>query len=82
MDTVSALGAILIDRPFWLPKKENCNAAVYTTQYAHTAKNFTSRFPVQYKIQVRQLRAQHEDNYYCNTQFLYFKLRAMRRCTS
>ena len=42
-------------------------------KYCHAALNFTSKIPIQYKIQVRQLRAQHEDQYYCATQFLYLR---------
>ena len=45
--------------------------------YLHSAINFTSRIPVQYKVQRRQLRAQHEDDHYCAAQFLYLKHKAV-----
>ena len=46
-------------------------------RYSHAALNFTSRFPIQYKIQVRQLRKFHEDAHYCAAGFLYFRFRAI-----
>ncbi|WAQ93813.1 LOW QUALITY PROTEIN: hypothetical protein MAR_006284 [Mya arenaria] len=45
--------------------------------YTHAALNFTSRIPVQYKIQKRQLRVQHLDQHYCAAQFKYFKSKAI-----
>ena len=45
--------------------------------HLHSAINFTSRIPVQYKVQRRQLRAQHEDDHYCAAQFLYLKHKAI-----
>jgi hypothetical protein len=41
--------------------------------YARTALSFTSRFPVQYKIQRRQLRISHPDDHYCAAILLYLK---------
>lgn len=41
--------------------------------YAHSALNFTSRIPVQYKIQKRQLRVSHPDQHFCAAQFKYLK---------
>ena len=38
---------------------------------SHAALNFTGRFPIQYKIQVRQLRQQHVDEYYAAAIFKY-----------
>ena len=45
--------------------------------YAHSAMNFTSRVPVQYKIQRRQLRASHVDQHFCAAQFKYMKEKAV-----
>jgi hypothetical protein len=39
--------------------------------------HFTSRVPVQYKIQRRQLRAQHIDDHYCASLFKYIKHRSI-----
>ena len=41
--------------------------------YIHSAMNFTSRLPVQYKIQRRQLRINHPDSHYCAALFRYMK---------
>lgn len=41
--------------------------------YSQAALQFTSRFPVQYKIQVRQLRASHPDNHFVAALLLYLK---------
>ena len=41
--------------------------------YAHSAMNFTSKIPVQYKIQRRQVRLSHPDDHYCNALFKYLK---------
>ena len=41
--------------------------------YAHTALSFTSKIPVQYKIQQRQLRISHPDDHYCSAQFKYMR---------
>ena len=46
--------------------------------YTHTALNFTSRLQVQYKIQRRQLRISHPDDYFCGAQFKYLKSLAIR----
>ena len=45
--------------------------------YSHRALSFTSRIPVQYKIQIRQLRVGHEDAHYCAAQFKYQRARAI-----
>ena len=45
--------------------------------YAHSALNFTSRIPVQYKIQKRQLRVQHPDDHFCAAQLKYLKEKAV-----
>ena len=45
--------------------------------YTHSALNFTSRIPVQYKVQRRQLRVMHPDQHYCAAQFKYFKSKAV-----
>lgn len=54
--------------------------------YAHSALNFTSRIPVQYKIQKRQLRVSHPDQHFCAAQFKYLKQKAVnlvnRECLS
>lgn len=39
--------------------------------YSHAAVTFTSKIPVQYKIQRRQLRISHTDDHYCNALFKY-----------
>lgn len=39
--------------------------------YSHAAMTFTSKIPVQYKIQRRQLRISHPDDHYCNALFKY-----------
>ena len=44
-----------------------------TNPYTARAQNFTSKVPVQRKIQRRQLRACHEDDHYCNALFKYLK---------
>ena len=45
--------------------------------YTSRAQNFSARVPVQYKIQRRQLRAQHPDNHYCAALFKYLKFKAI-----
>ena len=45
--------------------------------YAHSALNFTSRIPVQYKIQRRQLRVQHPDDHFCAAQLKYLNEKAV-----
>lgn len=45
--------------------------------YAQNALNFTSRIPVQYKIQKRQLRVSHPDQHFCAAQFKYLKQKAV-----
>ena len=50
--------------------------------YSRSALNFTSRLPVQYKIQRRQLRVSHEDAHYCDPQFKYLKQYATMMQTS
>jgi len=45
--------------------------------YSSTALTFTSRKPIQYKIQRRQLRAQHPDDHYCAALFKYLKCRSI-----
>lgn len=45
--------------------------------FSHATLNFTSRIKIQYKIQRRQLRANHEDIHYCNAQFKYLKEKAV-----
>ena len=46
-------------------------------QYTHKALNFTSHFPVQNKIQRRQLRASHPDQHFCSAQFKYLREKAV-----
>lgn len=46
--------------------------------YTSSALTFTSRIPVQYKIQRRQLRASHPDDHYCAAVFKYLKSRAIK----
>ena len=46
-------------------------------KYIHNALNFTSKLPVTYKIQRRQLRANHVDQHFCNALFRYLKHRAV-----
>lgn len=41
--------------------------------YANTALTFTSKLPVQYKIQRRQLRVSHPDDHYCSALFKYLR---------
>lgn len=41
--------------------------------YSQSALRFTSRFPVQYKIQRRQLRASHPDDHFVAALLLYLK---------
>ena len=45
--------------------------------YTLRAQNFSSRVPVQYKMQRRQLRAQHPDNHYCAALYKYLKFKAI-----
>ena len=45
--------------------------------YTRTALNFTSRIPVQYKIQKRQLRVKHPDDHYCAALLKYLKHKAV-----
>ena len=45
--------------------------------YAHSALNFTSCIPVQYKIPRRQLRVQHPDGDFCAAQLKYLKEKAV-----
>ena len=45
--------------------------------YAHSALNFTSRIPVQYKIQRRQLCVRHPDGDFCAAQLKYLKEKAV-----
>ena len=45
--------------------------------YTLRAQNFSSRVGVQYKVQRRQLRAQHPDNHYCAALFKYLKFKAI-----
>lgn len=40
---------------------------------SHAASNFTGRFQVQYKIQVRQLRLEHVVDHYCAAIFKYLR---------
>ena len=47
--------------------------------YTRSALNFTFCHQVQLKIQRRQLRATHPDNYYCDAQFKYFKSKALEK---
>ena len=52
--------------------------------YASTALQFTSKIPVQYKIQRRQLRVSHADDHYCAAQFKYMREMAIEmkdKCT-
>ncbi|MES9904556.1 MAG: hypothetical protein ABW168_18000, partial [Sedimenticola sp.] len=46
--------------------------------YANTAMRFTSKLPVQYKIQRRQLRVSHPDEHFTNAQFKYLRSLAVR----
>ena len=48
-----------------------------TNPYTHAALSFTSKVPVQRKIQRRQLRAEHPDDHYCNALFKYLKHKAV-----
>ena len=48
-----------------------------TNVYTKVALSFTSRVPIQRKIQRRQLRASHEDDHYCAAAFRYLKYRAI-----
>ena len=45
--------------------------------YTRAALSFTSRFPLQHKIQRRQLRAKHPDDHYCAAQYKYLRCRAV-----
>ena len=45
--------------------------------YTLRAQNFSSKVGVQYKVQRRQLRAQHPDNHYCAALFKYLKFKAI-----
>ncbi|WAQ96968.1 hypothetical protein MAR_029658 [Mya arenaria] len=45
--------------------------------YAHAALNFTSKIPVQYKIQRRQLRLAHQDQHFCAAMYKYMKSKAI-----
>ena len=45
--------------------------------YTSTALSFTSRFPLQHKIQRRQLRVNHPDDHYCAAQYKYLRYRAV-----
>ena len=45
--------------------------------YTHSDLNFTSRIPVQYKIQRRQLRQSHIDQHFCAAQFKYLREKAI-----
>ena len=49
-----------------------------TNPYTRTALSFTSKIPVQRKIQRRQLRAQHPDSHYCNALLKYLKKRTVQ----
>ena len=48
-----------------------------TNPYTRTALTFTSRFPLQHKIQRRQLRAKHPDDHFCAAQYKYLRHRAV-----
>ena len=45
--------------------------------YTHNALNFTSRIPVQYKVQRRQLRQSHVDQHFWVTQYKYLRAKAV-----
>ena len=45
--------------------------------YAKTALNFTSKIPIQYKVQKRQLRLQRPDDHFCMAQLRYLKEKAV-----
>ncbi|XP_053407150.1 uncharacterized protein LOC123547869 isoform X1 [Mercenaria mercenaria] len=45
--------------------------------YSRAALSFTSKVPVQYKIQRRQLRKSHPDDHYCAALFKYLKYKAL-----
>ena len=45
--------------------------------YTRTALTFTSRIPLQHKIQRRQLRAAHPDAHYCAAQYKYLRNRVV-----
>ena len=45
--------------------------------YTRTALSFTSRFPLQHKIQRCQLRVNHPDDHYCAAQYKYLRYRAV-----
>ena len=45
--------------------------------YTRASLNFTSRLPIQHKIQRRQLRAKHVDDHYCAALFKYVKSKAV-----
>lgn len=46
--------------------------------YTKRALQFTNRFKIQYKIQVRQLRASHPDAHFCAALFKYLRARAIQ----
>lgn len=46
--------------------------------YAKTAKLYTSRVPLQHKVQSRQLRTSHVDEHYCSALFRYAREYAIR----
>ena len=48
-----------------------------TNPYTRSALRFTSRFPLQHKIQRRQLRAKHVDDHFCAAQYKYLRCRAV-----
>ena len=48
-----------------------------TNPYNRTALRFTNHFPLQHKIQRRQLRANHPDDHYCAAQYKYLLCRAV-----
>ena len=45
--------------------------------YTRTALTFISRFPLQHKIQRRQLRAAHPDDHYCAVKYKYLRNRVV-----
>ncbi|WAR13558.1 hypothetical protein MAR_027738 [Mya arenaria] len=48
-----------------------------TNPYRQAALRFTSKIPIQHKMQGRQLRSRHQDDHYCAALFKYLKCKAI-----